>query len=378
MRMATGAEQGSVRAVGVLDSPGNSMSGRAIDPAISVIIPFHRRLAQLARSLSAVRASMPSAEVLVAADGAVEDYQELAEAHRARVVAIDGPRGPAVARNRAAEAATGEILVFVDTDVVVAPDAIPRLCAYLTRHPDVAGVFGAYDEDPAERNFMSRYKNLSHSYIHQQASGDARTFWAGLGAIRAEAFRAVAGFNEGIRRPSVEDIELGYRLGAAGHRLGVEPAARGCHLKRWTVWGSVVTDVRDRGIPWTQLILRHRALANDLNTTGALRWSVVLAYIFLCSVLAMMLAPILGMVGLAALAALVFLNRNYYRWFQRRGGTWFAIQVFAAHVLHHLCNGVSFLAGMLIHLAVRFGLRPPGRVPQAPAMGHAGGRKNAI
>jgi glycosyltransferase involved in cell wall biosynthesis len=359
------SEQRVSRTVNGAADSGNAVSGRAVGDSVSVIIPFHRRLTQLGRSLAAVRTSMPSAEVVLAADGAVEDCQELADAHGATVVVIDGPLGPAVARNRAAEAATGDILVFVDTDVVVAPDAIPRLCTYLARRPEVAGVFGAYDEDPGEDNFMSRYKNLSHSYIHQHARGDALTFWAGLGAVRAAAFRSVGGFNEGIRRPSVEDIELGYRLIGAGHRLGVEPAARGCHLKRWTLWGSLVTDVRDRGIPWTQLILRHRALADDLNTKGALRWSVVLSYVFLCSIVGAWMAPPLAILAAAALAGVVALNLPYYRWFWDREGSWFAVRVIAAHVLHHLCNGVSVVAGALLHAADRVGLHPPGRIPEA-------------
>ena len=152
--MPTRAEGQRVSTVGV--HPGTAVSGRAAEGSVSVIIPCHRRLPQLARSLAAVRASMPAAEVVVAADGAVEDCRELAATHRATVVVIDGPLGPAVARNRAAAAATGDILVFVATDLVVAPDAIPRLCAYVARRPDVAGVFGAYDEPPAEGNFMSR------------------------------------------------------------------------------------------------------------------------------------------------------------------------------------------------------------------------------
>jgi GT2 family glycosyltransferase len=354
-------------AVHVVEDAGSGASG-APGTSVSVIIPFHRRLAQLSLSLGAVRASMPVAEIVIAADGAVEDCAALAERHRAAVVCIEGPLGPAVARNRAASVATGDILVFVDTDVVAAPDAIPTLCAYLTRRSDVAGVFGAYDETPAEQNFMSRYKNLSHSYVHQQAHGEATTFWAGLGAVRAAAFRSVGGFNEGFRRPSVEDIELGYRLVEAGHRLGVAPEARGCHLKRWTLSGSIVTDIRDRGIPWMQLILRHGALRNDLNTTGALRWSVVLSYALLFSVLGSVILPATGVVAVAALLGLLALNRDYYRWFWRQEGGWFAVRVAGAHVLHHLCNGVSFAAGWLLHAAGWLGLRLPGRVPPAPEL----------
>jgi GT2 family glycosyltransferase len=313
--------------------------------------------------------------LIVAADGAVDDCRALAAAHRARVVEIAGPLGPAAARNRAAAIAAGDILVFVDTDVVVAEDAIERLCDCLAAHPDVAGVFGAYDEEPPERNFSSRYRNLSHSYVHQRANTRALTFWAGLGAMRAKALGAVGGFDERFRRPSVEDIDLGYRLSLAGYTLRVEPAARGRHLKRWTLFGGALSDVRDRGVPWMQLILRSGLLANDLNTSTALRASLVLSYVLLAAIVT---APFLragwtaGAIAVAAgaLSALVVLNWGYYRWFQQREGAGFAVRVVAVHVLHHLCNGVSMAAGAALTCASRWGIRLPGALPATPWTGN--------
>jgi glycosyltransferase involved in cell wall biosynthesis len=327
--------------------------------SVTVIIPFHRRLSQLSESLRAARDSMPDAEILIAADGAREDCRPLAESLKARVIEIRGPLGPAVARNRAAAEAQGAILVFIDTDVVVAPDAVPRLCALLDREPEVAAVFGAYDEAPRERNFSSRYRNLSHSYIHQIASREATTFWAGLGAVRAAAFRAVGGFSEDFPRPSVEDIELGYRLLEAGFTLRVEPAARGCHLKRWTLTGGVVSDIRDRGVPWVQLILGRRAMPNDLNTSTGLRWSVVLSYLLLAGLIATIVRPSLWWAPAGALAALVAINWRYYRWFAAREGVWFAVRVVAVHTLHHLSNGISLATGAAIYFAGRRKPAPP-------------------
>ena len=237
---------------------------------VSVIIPFHRNLNHLRESVSAVRRSMPDAEVLIAADGAVDDCRALAAAAGAQVVVVPGPSGPAVARNRAAAVASGDVLAFVDADVVVAPDALPGMCRLLDmRDRDLDGVFGAYDLSPPERNFMSQYKNLSHAYVHEVGDTHASTFWAGLGAVRADAFRSVGGFDERFRRPSIEDIELGYRLVAAGYSLRLDVTFRGRHLKRWTLRSSIATDIRARGIPWTQLIHRSQALSNDLNTTVA-------------------------------------------------------------------------------------------------------------
>jgi GT2 family glycosyltransferase len=331
----------------------------------TVIIPFHRNLEQLGRSLPAVRQSMPHAEIIVAADGAVDDCRPLAAGWTAQVLDVPERSGPAVARNRAAAVATGDILVFVDSDVVVAPDAIPGMCRLLENEPDIAGVFGAYDESPAETNFMSQYRNLSHSYVHQTGSRAAATFWAGLGAVRANVFRAVGGFDERFRRPSVEDIELGYRIRRAGGQLRLEPRFQGCHLKRWTLWGSIVIDVGARGIPWAQLIRKFHALADDLNTRLELRLSIILAYALLGSMAALILMPWAALGVLVAVAGLTALNYRYYRWFARERGLGFALRVFPAHVLHHLCNGLSFCVGTALFLAGRVGVDIPGAIPPA-------------
>jgi GT2 family glycosyltransferase len=309
---------------------------------------------------------MPAAEIIVAADGAIEDCRPLAEASAARVIEIAGPSGPAVARNRAAEVAGGDILLFVDTDVVPAPQSLPGLCHVLEAEPELGGVFGAYDLEPPEPNFMSQYKNLSHACVHEMGNPEAGTFWAGLGAVRTAAFRKVGGFDERFRRPSAEDIELGYRIRRAGYRLRLDPRFRGKHLKKWTVTSSIVTDVQARGIPWTQLIHRHGALANDLNTRHELRWSVVLSYVLVLSLLAMPFFFAAGLVALVALAALVALNAPYYRWFVKHRGWAFACRVVPAHILYHLCNGVSFVAGTIVHLGTRLGIRVPGALPEPP------------
>ena len=330
----------------------------------SVIVPFHRNAEHLRACLGALRQSGPGLELIVVADGAVDDCRPAARAVDATVVAISGPAGPAVARNRGAAIAGAPILVFVDADVVVAPDAVAGMCDLLDAEPAVAGVFGAYDHRPPAENFASQFKNLSHAYVHEVGNRTATTFWAGLGAVRSGAFHAVAGFDERFRSPSVEDIDLGHRLIAAGYVLRLEPRFRGTHLKRWTIWSCLVTDVRARGIPWTQLILRSGAISNDLNTSRSLRISVALAYGVVAGLGLLAVTPWAGAAAAVMLGALVALNIDYYRWFARARGWRFAVRVLPMHFVHHLCNGVSFLAGSALHAACSAGIRLPGALPR--------------
>jgi glycosyltransferase involved in cell wall biosynthesis len=337
--------------------------------SVSIIVPFHRNLIFLERCLEAVTPLPKEWELIIAADASVDDCHQLADRFHARLLTLPGPHGPAVARNRAAEVARGEILVFIDADVVASKGAVGRAARSLQSQPDTFAVFGAYDEAPDDPGFISQYKNLAHSYIHQSSATVAQTFWAGFGAVRRHAFHAVGGFDERFQRPSVEDIDLGYRLTAAGFRVQLDPSLRACHLKRWTFAGMIVSDIRDRGIPWTQLILRFGRFNSDLNLKSTYRACVVLSYLLLLLIgLSFVDSRFLWPTPMLALS-LVLLSPRYYRYFYRRRGLWFVMRVFPVHYLYHLYNGLSFAVGSGLYSLNRVGVRLPGTLPLEPWSG---------
>jgi glycosyltransferase involved in cell wall biosynthesis len=338
--------------------------------SLSVIVPFYRGLESLARCLTGVRRAAGrlgrECEILVAADGASEDPEPLVEACGARLLRLDGPRGPAVSRNRAAAQATADILVFVDSDVVVHDDALCLLAQRFGQDPGVDAVFGCYDDCPADPGLVSRSKNLAHAFIHGQASHHAVTFWAGLGAVRADAFRRVGGFDERFVRPSVEDIDLGYRLTASGSRIVSDPTLRCTHLKRWTLAGSVLSDVLDRGVPWTQLILRGGHLRDDLNLARRYRVCVVSAFVAACALPLAWVTPWAFVVFAAMLGVIAMFERPYLVFVARAAG-WSAVPgALGLRVVHHLASGVSFVVGAALFVVqATIGVSLPGALPLA-------------
>jgi GT2 family glycosyltransferase len=314
-------------------------------PAASVIVPFHRGLVMLERVIEGIRAANLPLEIIIVANGHVEPLDTLADRRGVRLIALPSACGPAIARNRGAAQAAAPLLVFIDADVVPHPAAIQTLLAVLSREPDVAAVFGAYDHAPAHPGFYAQYRNLAHAFVHEQASPEASTFWAGLGAVRAAAFRAVGGFDERFARPSIEDIDLGYRLKAAGRRLRLEVAARGTHLRGWTFASSLVTDVRDRGVPWTQALLKYGTVANDLNVSRRGRLSVVCVYGAVVGAAASLTWMPALWLALASSGGFVATQQPMLRWFAARRGARFAAGVLAGQAVHHLCNGVSLIIG---------------------------------
>jgi GT2 family glycosyltransferase len=251
---------------------------------ISVIVPVYNNASALRCCLEAVCASRyPHYECIVVDDGSTDGSGDIARSFRVRVVEVSaGPRGPACARNRGVDAARGDILLFVDADVVLQPDTLSKVADTFSQRPDIDAVFGSYDDRPRDMGFLSQYKNLFHHFVHQQAREEAVTFWSGCGAIRRDVFRATGGFDEARHpRSSGEDIELGYRLRADGRKVLLNKQIQVQHLKRWTLREMLTSDIWERALPWTRLILEYKALPNDLNLHVSQRVCALLLCILL-------------------------------------------------------------------------------------------------
>jgi cellulose synthase/poly-beta-1,6-N-acetylglucosamine synthase-like glycosyltransferase len=244
---------------------------------IAVVIPYYNAAATLDKCLQSVFASrFQQFECIVVDDGSTDASAEIAARYPVRQLRTPGRSGPGVARNLGATEATTPLILFIDADVCLHADALTRVIDLFRDEPELTAVIGSYDNSPGDPGFLSQYRNLLHAFYHSTGKREASTFWGGCGAIRRDAFLAAGGFSDYYGRPSIEDIELGYRLKRDGHKLMLDPSIRVKHLKRWTLWGMIRTDVFDRGIPWTELILRHKRMPDDLNIQKTQRLSVTL------------------------------------------------------------------------------------------------------
>lgn len=263
--------------------------------------------------------------------------------------------GPAAARNAGALRARRDVVVFVDADVVVRPDALSRIRKAFARRPGLTALFGSYDDSPEASDPISGFRNLLHHHVHQASAGPIGSFWAGLGAVRRTAFIAAGGFDEGAYpEPSIEDVELGLRLSRAGARIELDPGVQGTHLKRWTLGGMLWTDFSRRGAPWVELIARDRRRNGLAGATLDLsRLNLGLRH--RASALLALGGVVMAAAGkpravLAAGGALVILNRDLYALLWRRRGPVAAAAAVPLHALHHLAAAASVPVGVIAAL----------------------------
>lgn len=332
-------------------SPANVFNAAPVPPetarlTISVIMPVYNGREFLVESLPpliAMREIGEVAEVIVANDGSTDGSDTFAAELGATIVYVPGPLGPGAARNRAADVASGSLLWFVDADVI----AVPGSAALITsafRDETVDAIFGSYDDKPAAENFASQYKNLVHHYYHQLASTEASTFWAGCGIVRKSAFARVSGFDvERYKRPSIEDIDLGYRLRATGGRILLIPSLQATHLKYWTLKSIVRTDLFQRALPWSRLMLSREGLLDDLNLGKAERVRAGLVWLmFLLSASAVSgLAP--WWAAAAMLAVVVAANFRLLAFFTRRKGLPFGLGALLFHQFYYVYSSAAYV-----------------------------------
>lgn len=285
--------------------------GFTLNPRVSVVIPVRNDADNLRACLDALRNSTYSDyETIVVDDASSDKTAEVAEQMEARVVRLRSRLGPAGARNAGAQCARGEYLLFVDADVGVGGDTIGRFVAHLERDPATDAAFGSYNSQPASGNLVSQYRNLLHHHVHQTASPAAGTFWSGCGIIRRAVFLEFGGFDASYGRPAIEDIELGMRLAKAGRCIRLCKDVQVTHRKRWTLWTMVRTDILDRAIPWTQLILKEKSLPNDLNLKTSQRIGGLCSCLLVATLLTLSVStPILWAVLVLLLGGFVILDR---------------------------------------------------------------------
>ena len=319
---------------------------------LTVIVPAYDAASTIVACLEALAAAgVAGVDVVVVDDGSRDATAALSRARGATVEATAGRTGAGAARNLGVRRSAGDLLIFVDADVCVAPDAVARIEAAFTADPGLAALFGSYDDAPPAPGLVSRTRNLLHHHVHQTGGREAASFWTGLGAVRRDAFEAVGGFAADQRM--MEDVRFGRELWRRGHRIELRPEIQGAHLKRWSLRSMLRTDLLDRAIPWSRLILAPGAVnpPGGLNVSAAAKMSVVAVFVLL-------LAAILGIgfavagvaAGFAAAAfaaaaasgCLAWLNRAFLGLVARRLGRIAAVQAVWILALHYTMSGMGF------------------------------------
>jgi glycosyltransferase involved in cell wall biosynthesis len=241
------------------------------DPAISVVVPTYNRAHALPRVLDALLGDPAAHEVIVAIDGSrdgsLELVQRLSEDDpRLRAVWIENS-GEMAAREAGARAATGEIVLFIDDDVLAEPGLVS---GHARRHAERdADIVVGYmpvalaprrsPDDFATRIYAREYEGRCEIYEHDRESV-LGALWAGNFSMRRDTCLAVGMPNPGFTARYHPDRDFGMRCRAAGLTGLFDRSLRAQHLHARSL-DAFMRDARSQGVARVLLARQHRDVA---------------------------------------------------------------------------------------------------------------------
>lgn len=241
---------------------------------LTVVVPVRDRPVQLARLLASVPADV--AQIVVVDDGSTnpEAVARVAADTGARLIALPVNRGPAAARNAGLSVAQTPYVAFIDSDVVLEEDSLGTLLRHLI-DPEVALVAPAVRGLRRERDgWLERYEDARSSLdLGPDASTvrpRSRVSWVSSTCLVARVSALGDGFDADLRVG--EDVDLVWRMVAAGHRVTYDPTAIVRHEHRATL-AAWMRRKFDYGTGAYGLGVRH---PHDIAPVALPPWSIAL------------------------------------------------------------------------------------------------------
>ena len=263
---------------------------------ISIIIPVYNSSLTLKECLGAVLdSSFKNFEVIIVSDNSPDNSVVIARQHQCKIIELPKNKGPAFARNRGAQVSAGDILLFIDSDVIIKNDALNYLNDMFFQN-EIDAIQGIYSHKPTYESIATQYQ-MSYNcyYIWPKNKKYASTLSTCCLAIRKKIFLNLKGFNTNIKRASAEDEEFGYHLIDKGYKILISRELNVEHRVNYNIRHFIKKKFYTY-IDVMKEYLRNKTYGKKIKQTN---YAKVLAGIV-----------ILGLIILTAIGTIIFLNKT--------------------------------------------------------------------
>ncbi|MBI4843110.1 MAG: glycosyltransferase family 2 protein [Nitrospirae bacterium] len=235
------------------------------DPRVSIVIPARNASHDLRKCLDAIAGlKRDDTEVIVVDDASVDETPALANEFGCTVLTFAEQSGPAKARNKGAEIAKGNIILFIDADIIINENTIPLILEEFSSENGPAAVVGMLSADSPHKNISSRYFNLRKHYDYLLIADSLKNIYTSITAVKKDVFFKAGGFDKSYTGASVEDAEFGRRLHRQGYRITLNKKIKVTHLKKHSVSSLVRSDFR-RASAFMKFLIRERLAGNIIK-----------------------------------------------------------------------------------------------------------------
>jgi len=321
---------------------------------VSVIVPAYNAQKTLDLCLKAILQSrFRDYELLVVDDGSTDKTQDIAKRYADHILTHPQNLGRSYARATGMEHARGEILVFIDSDVMMSQDTLDKIANLFSGHNEVDAVTGLLSKDHPHKDFFSQYKNLYMNFVFSRLPERVSFLYGSIFALRRSA---VIKMNHDIAL--ADDTVLGQKLSQNGKRIAFLMDLEVIHLKKYDFWSWVKNDFQ---IPfdWAKILIKYQGWkilgknkAGYFHSPKKQLLSVSLIPVLLGMSLASFFYPVFHPSLVILIFLWVFLNVSFFYFLARERGFLFASVSVPITLLDHGVMASGIVCGLLKALQV--------------------------
>lgn len=284
-------------------------------------------------------------EVIIVDDCSTDNTVELAGEYPARVIVMEQNGGPAKARNRGVAEAKGDIIFFLDSDVLVLDGTVREVREYFKNDHDANCVIGVCATEPLNKGFVPKYMAM-FEYIHllDALGKNLSVFAPRCGAIKKDLFLEAGGYDESYKGADVEDFELARRINKLD-RIALNP--------KMLVRHQFVNNVEEaagnyfkRTVMWIHLFIQDKQFDNAGPTAPSNGIAAISAFM---SFLSLLFMPVIDGAGHAVfifVLSFLFFNLRWWNFMRKEAGLLFAAKALL----------LNYILGIDIILALIYGV----------------------
>lgn len=323
---------------------------------LSIIIPTHNSQNTINNLLLSIHTSQftnfDNIEVLVVDDGSTDktrhQVRKLEEKLKFKLVLhpLRKNLGPAKARNYGVKKAKGKYVLFLDSDVVLAKSTL-RYAYQLTKDKKIKAFTGIWHYQQKTKKFFPNFKAMRdwvYWFIEREKYARYYLFSTRIAGIEKKLFQSIGGFDQTFPEPTVEDIELTYRIEKKS-KIRFSPELLVYH--EFEDFWPIVVKYFKRSRDWV-LLYQKRLRFDPVATSKKEAFKAILAAMLVVFIMLGFLHWVFFY--LAVLIALQFTNLEWYFWnfVYKQKGLPFLIKSIIFSILLYLIVDLGSAWGIII------------------------------
>lgn len=312
---------------------------------ISIVIPTYNASRFIPDLLGSIfKQAVDDMEVIIVDDCSTDNTVELVKQHNVRLIEMEKNGGPAKARNKGVREAKGDIIFFLDSDVVVLNGTLKAVKEYFQKNPSAKCVIGICDTKSLNTGFVPNYMAM-FEYIHLIGTpgNKVSVFAPRCGAMKRDFFINIGGYNESYKGADVEDFELARRVNRTDPIILNEKMLV---RHKFATFKQAVRNYFKRTVMWVHLFIKEKKLDNAGPTAPSNGIAALCAFASFVLLFLMPVAPLFKNAVIFLLIIFFMANLKWWNFMRKEAGLLFAIKALF----------LNYFLGIVIMFAAMYGV----------------------